>query len=152
MAPTECAICLQQCDTIDTTRLPCTHVFCTRCIEQWYCQKTTCPLCRQSLITTYNINKSVVACSVLLHPLLQQILEPTRPLLQQAVRYLHLICDALHSQNVCIPNEIVCSYVNFATSQHLLIARDLEWDTTKANQPYLKAVTIDLDRGRHGIF
>jgi hypothetical protein len=101
-------------------------------------------MCRQSLLVPHKINKSVVICSVLLHPHLQRLLRPTRPLLQQAVRYLHVICDALYSQKMDIPSEIVCSYVQFGTIRHLLIARDLQWET--ASKPYLKAVTLDLDR------
>ena len=29
--------------------LPCDHVFCAACIEQWMRQKTTCPTCRAAL-------------------------------------------------------------------------------------------------------
>ena len=44
----ECTICLA--DAIDNRKnLPCGHGFCEECIDQWIKDKTTCPICRESV-------------------------------------------------------------------------------------------------------
>lgn len=39
----ECPICLRE--SADTL-LPCMHVFCDKCIADWYGKSGTCPVCR----------------------------------------------------------------------------------------------------------
>uniref|UniRef100_A0A1B0BPE8 RING finger protein 141 n=1 Tax=Glossina palpalis gambiensis TaxID=67801 RepID=A0A1B0BPE8_9MUSC len=42
----ECSICL---DRTTEVILPCTHSFCTPCIEQWNVGRKTCPICSENL-------------------------------------------------------------------------------------------------------
>ena len=44
-----CIICLEEFDNgKSVTKLKCGHVFCTKCIEEWFSQSTTCPHCRKN--------------------------------------------------------------------------------------------------------
>ncbi|XP_037937596.1 RING finger protein 141-like [Teleopsis dalmanni] len=45
----ECSICL---DRQTEVLLPCTHTFCTPCIEQWNVKNKTCPICLEALDST----------------------------------------------------------------------------------------------------
>lgn len=48
----ECAICLNEfSENNDVSPLPCDirHYFHTDCIEQWFRQNTTCPLCKKEI-------------------------------------------------------------------------------------------------------
>ena len=47
--PAECCICLER--QIEVT-LPCTHSYCSPCIEQWNEMHETCPICRERLEST----------------------------------------------------------------------------------------------------
>ena len=43
-----CVICLEELKNgINVTKLKCGHIFCTKCIEEWFSQSTTCPHCRK---------------------------------------------------------------------------------------------------------
>ncbi|KAK4840526.1 hypothetical protein QYF36_010998 [Acer negundo] len=44
---TDCSICLESVDVGEiVARMPCSHLFHTRCITRWLHKKPTCPLCR----------------------------------------------------------------------------------------------------------
>jgi hypothetical protein len=43
-----CPICLT--DIKNSVLLPCKHIFCYTCMEQWFCIKHNCPLCRTKII------------------------------------------------------------------------------------------------------
>jgi len=43
---TECVICLNDIRSRPQTKLSCGHEFHTQCIEDWFRQKTECPMCR----------------------------------------------------------------------------------------------------------
>jgi Zinc finger, C3HC4 type (RING finger) len=45
----ECSICM---DRQPEVLLPCTHLFCCPCIEQWLTTRKTCPICSDSLEST----------------------------------------------------------------------------------------------------
>lgn len=45
----ECCICL---DRKPDIILPCTHVFCTPCIEKWNSEHKSCPICNAKLSST----------------------------------------------------------------------------------------------------
>ena len=45
----ECCICLER---KPETTLPCAHVFCCPCIEQWNILSKTCPICDEALVST----------------------------------------------------------------------------------------------------
>lgn len=45
----ECCICL---DRKPEVILPCTHMYCSPCIEQWNMSKKTCPICQEVLTDT----------------------------------------------------------------------------------------------------
>lgn len=49
LGPQECAICKQNLGSAYLTRLPCKHVFHSKCINKWLDKKSTCPLCRQKV-------------------------------------------------------------------------------------------------------
>ncbi|KAI3877728.1 hypothetical protein MKW98_020209 [Papaver atlanticum] len=43
----ECSICLKEFENgISISKLPCSHVFHTKCIVKWFAKVTNCPLCR----------------------------------------------------------------------------------------------------------
>ncbi|XP_018332005.1 RING finger protein 141-like [Agrilus planipennis] len=42
----ECCICLER---VPETLLPCTHSYCSKCIEEWSDNHDTCPICREKL-------------------------------------------------------------------------------------------------------
>jgi hypothetical protein len=46
VGPVECAVCMD--DATDPVRVPCSHVFCERCITAWLSVSAarTCPVCR----------------------------------------------------------------------------------------------------------
>ncbi|EFH67431.1 predicted protein [Arabidopsis lyrata subsp. lyrata] len=48
----ECAICLNEFEDEETLRLmpPCSHVFHASCIDVWLSSRSTCPVCRASLL------------------------------------------------------------------------------------------------------
>ncbi|KAF1836531.1 hypothetical protein BDW02DRAFT_646074 [Decorospora gaudefroyi] len=47
---TTCPICIEPLDTTTTQRLPtCSHVFCGPCIESWFDEAGTCPVCREEI-------------------------------------------------------------------------------------------------------
>lgn len=47
-----CGICGEECETSDSTRLPCGHAFHRKaCIEPWLSRHCTCPICRYELPT-----------------------------------------------------------------------------------------------------
>ncbi|MCL7023303.1 hypothetical protein MKW94_010045 [Papaver nudicaule] len=46
----ECSICLKEFENgISISELPCSHVFHTKCIVNWFVKVTNCPLCRNRL-------------------------------------------------------------------------------------------------------
>lgn len=48
----ECAICLrEQAVGEEATKLPCGHLFCRGCIEDWLSRSCACPVCRYELET-----------------------------------------------------------------------------------------------------
>lgn len=53
MSDNTCSICFNEC--VNTSTLPCTHMFCLECIISWFNCNPTCPLCRQDPIYMKNI-------------------------------------------------------------------------------------------------
>ncbi|GLV35487.1 murashka [Carabus blaptoides fortunei] len=45
----ECCICLERKPDVI---LPCAHSYCLLCIEQWNVNNKTCPICRETLVST----------------------------------------------------------------------------------------------------
>jgi len=45
----ECAICREDLGSHHPLALPCTHVFCTECIYQWFDKHPSCPTCRSKI-------------------------------------------------------------------------------------------------------
>ena len=43
----DCTICLEEIK--ESITLKCSHSFCYNCIDEWYKQKQTCPLCRKKI-------------------------------------------------------------------------------------------------------
>lgn len=56
-----CSICYEDIHTKNTICLPCSHTFCKSCISEWFFKKSSCPLCRESMIlyslTNFTRNK-----------------------------------------------------------------------------------------------
>ena len=47
----QCAVCFEDISRLQTYRkLECSHAFHTRCIDQWFARKLSCPMCRTSLV------------------------------------------------------------------------------------------------------
>lgn len=48
-----CAVCLFMCKLNDCLwKLPCKHVFHSRCVYEWLNVKDSCPICRKSVLNT----------------------------------------------------------------------------------------------------
>ena len=46
--PSGCPICLEEIQRDEVIRiLPCHHIFHKRCLDVWFMQKQTCPVCRR---------------------------------------------------------------------------------------------------------
>lgn len=43
----QCGICFENMTFLKSKKLDCNHLFHKSCIERWYLNKTTCPLCRE---------------------------------------------------------------------------------------------------------
>lgn len=48
----DCPICLSAINQADQHTLPCTHHFCTECIQSWLSANVTCPTCRTQIDVT----------------------------------------------------------------------------------------------------
>jgi len=47
---TECAICLEEFQVNEgVANLPCNHLFHIACVQEWFKNNTTCPICRNNL-------------------------------------------------------------------------------------------------------
>jgi hypothetical protein len=47
---TECAICLEEFQKNDgVANLPCNHLFHISCVQEWFKNNTTCPICRDNV-------------------------------------------------------------------------------------------------------
>ena len=46
-----CSICLEKLDNVDISKTICKHSFHTSCLLKWIISKTTCPVCRHTLVT-----------------------------------------------------------------------------------------------------
>lgn len=54
----DCPICLSQVeDGKEVTELRCTHVFHKVCLESWFAQKITCPICRCQINSCHRLEK-----------------------------------------------------------------------------------------------
>ncbi|CAG7866034.1 unnamed protein product [Brassica rapa] len=51
LSPPYCAVCMQEAEEGDKMRrlAICSHCFHTDCIDTWFCEMTTCPLCRAEI-------------------------------------------------------------------------------------------------------
>ena len=47
--PSECSICLETMDPLETVTTNCRHAFCSTCIRPWVTSKGTCPCCRAEI-------------------------------------------------------------------------------------------------------
>lgn len=45
----DCAICREDLGSRSPLALPCSHVFCTECIYQWFDKHPSCPTCRSKI-------------------------------------------------------------------------------------------------------
>ena len=46
----ECVICLDNYNDLECCSLKCEHTFHKKCIETWFIEKQSCPLCRENII------------------------------------------------------------------------------------------------------
>ncbi|KAJ8751020.1 hypothetical protein K2173_016201 [Erythroxylum novogranatense] len=84
--PFDCAVCLCEFETEDKLRLlpKCSHAFHMECIDTWLLSHSTCPLCRDSLLTDFSPNNG---CSPIL-----LVLESGSESSREIVNDSHLAC------------------------------------------------------------
>lgn len=56
----ECSICVDDLNT-RITRLPCSHVFHSKCIDKWFIRNSSCPLCRRNCVRIRFTNQYILA-------------------------------------------------------------------------------------------